>query len=380
MPKPGKKLTAYYASRLTKALEEGYGQKIGAIDYDSPDGNMLEHLVKNVYQFSAAKNYTQLRQLTQALIGEDGKLRTLSQFKKAAYEINDTHVNQWLEAEYDLAVSGAQMASKWVDISTNPGTRFLEFDVVLDSRTSDICRPLHGIIVPVDHPMLATYYPPNHFRCRTTVRQHHSATPTPEHQLELPDIPPMFQTNLAKQKLIFPPGHAYWTGVPASVLKEALEMAPLDSWLPVENGTIRIHSRVNTSAKDFQTVMEVARDMAQEGRKIDLLPTLDHPGDDLYKTLFKGAKPGKCPDLRVDAKTFVEVKQVTKNRVNTIGHAIGHASGQADRVIITLPGKQEYKTLKRIAKGRFGLHQDLQVIEFKMEGAYYRFTRKGQLK
>lgn len=379
MPKPGKKITALYAKHLSEAVAAGYGQKISDIDYETPDGNMIAHLVKNVYSFSAAKNYTQLRQLTQALIGEDHKLRTKSQFKRAAFEITDTHVNQWLEAEYELAVAGSQMASKWVDITNNPASKIIEFDVVLDSKTSNICRPLHGLRVKVDDPILSIYYPPNHFRCRTTVRQHLDGSVTPAHKRELPEIPEMFRVNLAKQKMVFPPGHAYWIGTPASVIQEALSMAPLDTWIPVEEKTVRIHSRVDTTEKGFNDVMEVARDFAAKGSKVDLLPTIDTANDPLYKKLFSGAKPGKCPDLFIDKK-FVEVKRVSKDSFNTIKHSISQASTQADHVVILLPGMQDYKTLKRIIKGRFKDHKKLKVIEFKMGDAYYTFHRENWIK
>lgn len=380
MPALNKKLVSFYGDQFTKAVEQGYGKKIGDIDYDTPDGNMLAHLVNNVYQFSAAKTYTQLRQLTQALIGEDGKLRTESQFKKAAYEINDTHVNQWLKAERELAIAGSQMASKWIDITENNATRFVEFDVVLDGHTSEICRPLHRLVVSVDDPMLHIYYPPNHFGCRTTVRQRFNGPSTPESKREYPEIPPMFRVNLAQQKLVFPAGHAYWIDTPAAVLKEALSMAPLNTWVLVENNTIRIHSKVNASASDFTQVMEVARDYAAKGQKVDILPALDHLSDPLYKTLFKGAKAGKCPDLIVNGKIYAEVKTPKKIGLNTLKHSISQASSQADNVVILLPGKADINLLNRVAKGRFLDHPNLQVIEFKMQGDYYRMARKDFIK
>lgn len=380
MPKRlNRKVTRLYANTLMEGVEKGYGRPVSGIDYDTPDGNMLKNLTKNVYQFSAAKNYTQMRQLTQALIGDDHKLRTKSQFKRAAFEINEAHVGHWLDAEYELCVAGSQMASKWVDITSNPATKYLEFDVVLDKKTSDTCRPLHGVVVPVDHPMLAIYFPPNHFYCRTTVRQLTNGTPTPDHQMNLPEIPPMFRTNLGKQGLVFPKGHSYWVGVPNDVLQEALRMAIPDTWLPVEDGKILIHSRVDPSAKDFSEVMETAYDFAGKGEKVHVMPTISDTADPLYGKLFKGAKAGKCPDLMVGDE-FVEVKAVTKMSRNTIKHAIDQASTQADHVVVQLPGRTEWKQLKGLARLKFGDHKQLQVIQFKMDDAYYRFTREALLK
>jgi SPP1 gp7 family putative phage head morphogenesis protein len=42
--------------------------------------------------------------------------------------------------------------------------------VLEDGRTSDICRPLAGLVLPYDHPFWDDHWPPFHFNCRTTVR------------------------------------------------------------------------------------------------------------------------------------------------------------------------------------------------------------------
>jgi len=40
---------------------------------------------------------------------------------------------------------------------------------VNDRRQSPLCRRLNGLSYPYDHPFWQTYYPPNHFRCRSSV-------------------------------------------------------------------------------------------------------------------------------------------------------------------------------------------------------------------
>lgn len=215
-------VTGAIARKLMGAIETGYGKQLAdigtSIDYETPDANMLLKLQQNVWHFSAAKNYTQLVELSRALIGEDGKLRSWDQFKEAAYKVNDRHINQWLRVEYDNAVAGAQMAGKWVEIQRDAAIfPYLQFDVILDGGTSDICRPLAGVIVPVGDAMLNTFYPPNHFNCRTTIRQLRTGMPSTNYSL--PDIPTMFQTNVGKTGMAFPEGHPYFTGAPAEVYK-----------------------------------------------------------------------------------------------------------------------------------------------------------------
>ncbi len=212
-------LTAAYAEILMDAVDMGFD----AFDYDTPDGVLYEELRRNVYQFSAAKNYTQLRQLTQALIGEDGKLRTFGQFKQQAFSINNEHVSSWLQAEYDTAIGSAQMARKWREIEANKQTLpLLKFDAVLDQGTTNLCRGLDGVVKPVNDPFWNTYYPPNHFRCRSTVQQLSSGVVTPDHAVQHPDkMPELFKTNMAKTGAAFPANHPYFIGAPQSVLDEA---------------------------------------------------------------------------------------------------------------------------------------------------------------
>lgn len=214
-----KQVTTAFAKQLWQAVTQGYGTiaqqfNKGALDYTTPDWQMLAHLQSNVYTFSAAKNYTQLRELTQALVGDDGKLRSYKQFKEAATKINDTHVNHWLKAEYNLAVAGGQMASHWVSFAEDD---MLEFDAVMDARTTNTCAGYNGIRLPKSNPFWSRNYPPNHFGCRSTVAVVYGLKQTPEAQIPVIDIPPMFQTNLAQQKLVFPKGHSYYVDLPEDV-------------------------------------------------------------------------------------------------------------------------------------------------------------------
>lgn len=222
-----KPVTKAFAKKLWGGIVEGYGKDLPGIDYDTPDANMLQNLQHSVYSFSAAKNYHQMKALTQALVGDDNKLRTFSQFKKEAFAINDQHVNQWLKTEYNTAIAGGQMASKWVNIQQSKDTLpMLEFDAVMDGRTTELCKSLNSVIRPVDDPFWKQYYPPNHFSCRSTVRQRSGVRSTPVDQIEYPEIPEMFKVNLAERGLAFPKNHAYFKDLPDDVLVQASKLIP----------------------------------------------------------------------------------------------------------------------------------------------------------
>lgn len=177
---------------------------------------MLASLQRDVIHFSSAKDYAMRRAMANELIDSDGKLRTFSQYRNAAYGIADTHVNTWLRAEYDLSINAAQMAAKWVNIKKQVDVfGLLQFDAVIDDHTTKICFSLDGVIRPVDDPFWDTYYPPNHFGCRSTVRQLDDGDVTPGDDIVYPDnIPDIFKTNLAKKGLAYPPAHPYYEGMP----------------------------------------------------------------------------------------------------------------------------------------------------------------------
>jgi len=97
----------------------------------------------------------------------------------------------------------------------------LQFDAVLDDRTTELCKSLDGVIRPVDDAFCDQYYPQNHFNCRSDVRQLRDGNITPIDQIAYPELPKMFLTNVAKQGLVFPPESLYYIGIPEHILKNA---------------------------------------------------------------------------------------------------------------------------------------------------------------
>lgn len=216
----------YYADQLMQAIYEGYGSTLDEVDFDTPDEVMLTRLRESVWHFSAAKNYTELKAISDALTGPDGKLREFSEFKREAYLINKEYRSNWLQAEYNFAVANGQMASRWVDIQENiellPN---LEYSAIMDGRTSVTCIKLDGVVRPANDGFWKTWYPPNHWGCRSDVLQNADDTVTPLDSIIYPDnIPDMFKRNLAAEGLAFPEGHPYYTDNPDGVKATASKL------------------------------------------------------------------------------------------------------------------------------------------------------------
>jgi hypothetical protein len=61
-------------SLIESQVVNGYGRSFAEVDFSTPDAAMLTRLTRDVWHFSAAKNYQNLRDLTLALKDENGKL------------------------------------------------------------------------------------------------------------------------------------------------------------------------------------------------------------------------------------------------------------------------------------------------------------------
>ncbi len=383
MPKKiNKAITEAYALKFMAGVQEGFGVNSSEIDYNTPDGEMLNNLTQNVYAFSAAKNYTQMRQLTQALLDDQGKLRTWSQFKKQAFAINEAHTVTWLKTEYDTSIASAQMARKWVDIqSQKDSLGLLQFDAIIDTRTSDTCRPLDGVIKPVDDPFWNVYYPPNHFRCRSMVKQLRSGKVTPNHEVTHPEkgIPDMFKTNLAKTGMIFPPAHPYWEGIPEDVYQETIKLYPYDLQFDyvdkqLYNGRLRVHKLLKKGS-DYGLHLQIGAEKASIGSFVDILPIIPEKEESWRSIIFHDGFRNKNADLRID-NILVEVKEpLPILHINKLSHSISQASTQASIAIINLYNDFDKVELQNLANGKFMNHKNLKEIQFRIKGKYLKFRK-----
>lgn len=144
-------------------------------------------------------------------------------------------------------------------------------------------------------------------------------------------------------------------------------------------GFVKRHRLVNVNASDYAAVLEVAYDKAMLGYKVFILPELVE-NDPLRDFLFRGAKNNRCPDLLVDG-VFTEVKSpLPQFNDNTINNNIKYAASQANHVIIRLLNDFDPVRLRQIAKGRFMIHNELQIIEFKVKGRYIKCERNKMAK
>jgi SPP1 gp7 family putative phage head morphogenesis protein len=206
---------------LEDAIREGWGSLMENIPLGTPDVPLYNALRENVYIFSAAKTYQEIREMAEFI----AESTSYTNFKVKAMATYGEYNTDWLKAEYNTAVGQAQQANQWKRIQDSKETfPTLRYSAVIDSKTSEICRPLDGVTLPVDDPFWNNYAPLNHFNCRCTFEKldkYESPTITRKDKIdelnkELGEsVKPEFRMNSGKDGYIFDPkSHPYFKVAP----------------------------------------------------------------------------------------------------------------------------------------------------------------------
>lgn len=216
----------YYktANQLLRGVNTGFGKTLIELNYNTPDYKLLSELTDNIYFFSGAKTYHQVMEMKAAMV-EDGKIIPFNDFRKKADETFVLYNETYLKTEYNTAIGQGQMASKWQDIESNKQLfPYLKYSAVIDGRTSEICKPLDGLVLPVDDKFWSKYLPLNHFGCRCHVIKLDKYTDESEISHKdvvkkaIEEIKPQMQSeflmNAGKDAVIFSNKHPYFTEVP----------------------------------------------------------------------------------------------------------------------------------------------------------------------
>lgn len=205
---------------------------------EKPSIALLNELTENIYMFSGAKVYQQINEIS--LLGNNEMIKSFSDFKKEALKIYEQYNKNWLQTEYSTTIAQGQNVVRWQQIEDQKKTLpYLEYSAVIDKNTSDICRPLDGIILPVDDKFWNKNTPANHWNCRCTLLQHDRFDATEkgitekskadEIEKEMDDKrQPLFSNNVGKDKVIFSKEHPYF-----DVAKEHKELAKNNFNLPI---------------------------------------------------------------------------------------------------------------------------------------------------
>jgi SPP1 gp7 family putative phage head morphogenesis protein len=203
----------YYQSTVKsfiKTLSEGFGSKAGEKEF-------FDELSVNVQAFSAAKTY----QMTRELVAAKRGVKSYKEYAEKALPMYEKY-QVWAESERETIMAQAQNAKRWKQIEFDSDIYpNLRYSAVMDAVTSDICRSLNGLCLPVNHPVWRTKSPTNHWRCRCTlIQEDKDAKVTGKAKVarlmaEVDEkLPSYFQNNVGVTGEVFTKEHPYFTEMP----------------------------------------------------------------------------------------------------------------------------------------------------------------------
>lgn len=194
-------------------IAKGYGKTLADVDWNTPDAKTLQKLTENVFRFSASKDFHILSDMTAALKGSDGKMRSFDDFQAEVDKMNVKYNQNWLRTEYNQAVASAQSAARWTDYGKHADKNpFLQYQAVMDANTRAEHAALHGVIKRYDDEFWDKYYPPNGWGCRCEAIQLPGKThkETPAADIKYCNVPDAFKVNVGKTGKIFSEEHPYF--------------------------------------------------------------------------------------------------------------------------------------------------------------------------
>ncbi|OFX62707.1 MAG: hypothetical protein A2066_18940 [Bacteroidetes bacterium GWB2_41_8] len=371
---------------LAQKVTASYGNI--TTDFTTPDAEMLTRLTRDVWQFSAAKNYQQMRDLTLALKDENGKLREFAAYKEAAGNICSKYNETWLRTEYDSSVAASQNAARWVDFQKDVNViPNLVYQTVGDDHVRMAHQALDGIIRPLKDIFWNTHYPPNGWKCRCEVIQSFTGASGITKDIDLPNvaIPPLFRTNLAQTGLIYPKNHPYYNGVPKAEIRKAI------AWLPAENTYQTVHLSTDIPidinimhnqgelANNLNVINDLTIAWEKKLKRVKLLPDI-HEKDaglkekflpDGYKLRNKKKNPDSVIVFKDKTQWVADFKYITGKGGNLALH-IQDAYQKADYAIIKLANsatKLTQNQIERTVTGKMSTLEELKgVVVFNHEG------------
>lgn len=315
---------------------------------------MLTRLTQNVFSFSAAKNYQELRTITDALRDDEGNLRTFADFRDQVSTINTKFNRTWLQTEYDTSIATATQSARWQQFQSQKNLfPYLRYQTAGDESVRDEHQALNGITKRIDDPFWRTYYPPNGWNCRCEAIQvpDDDVQETPEGTYTRPVVPQLFRTNCGQTGLIFPQGHPYYTDVPRSEIRSAIAYLPpengyLNGHLDISGRQVPVHQHVMHGTEELSGNLEVLSDLLRLKSEItdaSLLPDIHSKDADLKSKFYPEGWEFHNKDKNADAVLKVgkkeqwvtDFKRLQGNGKHIASH-LEKAAQQADYAVIKL--------------------------------------------
>lgn len=206
-----KNLYAQTANVLNGAVEIGFREV---------DNALLKELKNNIYMFSAAKTFQQVKEM-QSMLYDGNKKLEYSVFRDRVKSTYSKYNEAYLESEYVTALTSANNALNYREaIADKKLFTQLRYVAIIDAYTSEICKRLNGTVANTDDKIWHTCSSPNHFNCRChleKIDKYEEIKPDSDSKLsEIKDfaeskMQPVFKNNSGITEKIYPKSHPYFS-------------------------------------------------------------------------------------------------------------------------------------------------------------------------
>jgi SPP1 gp7 family putative phage head morphogenesis protein len=162
-----KELFEFDESWTPDVIDEGYNYEVVLPE------EAREFIRKHAYEIGVITEETVLNRLREELErGLDEGLPP-KEMTKRVQEVCGTWMSDWHAQTIARTETGkfynAGRLARWLDPETNGFVEALQYDAILDRRTTEVCRHLDGRIISIQNQaVIAEFTPPNHFQCRST--------------------------------------------------------------------------------------------------------------------------------------------------------------------------------------------------------------------
>ena len=367
--RPIRRLISETAGVYLQALDDK------SIQYEIP-AEMRQSLEQDIFVFSGFKTYHQLKEASELLRDSQGRVKSFNQFYQDVSAIRNKYNRNWLHAEYNFAISSAQMASHWAEYQQDEEMTNLQYRTALDDKVRPEHAALEGVTLPMSDPFWDTAFPPNGWNCRCHVipvlKEDFPLSNSQRAQDAFDDMTQgkasLFRYNPGKEGVIFPPHHPYYgkRGYKhclnphlATSLGDNLECDIIyniqhnegNIEIPTEKGRVVETPQINKNERDKN--INTAKYLANtHGYEIYVLSDVEK----------KEGSKHSADSYNATLKRFEEYKHIEKNTFNSFDRNLRKAAKQANNVVFVINGDYNKGDLKNAIKGRFNAYKNLESI------------------
>jgi len=319
-------------SQLWQGVQQGLGSSFAQMEYTDTRYELAAAFRNNIHVFAAFKNHQETQDMVDALLDENGKQRSFSDFKEIALKISSQYNKTWLQAEYNTAIANGQMSVKWQDYQANkdilPNIRY---STAGDDRVRPGHQVLDGTTLPIEDPFWDEFFPPNGWGCRCTTQQTaEGATKAPTSLPDDQSAPLIFRHNPGKTQELYSKDHPYFLAITNKEQRQRVRLRA--SRLAYDNYDTKDFEKMGFDSKTGAYLV------ANKARKLDNRKKIDATGKTLknhsYQVELIADKSGSTPDALINNKLFAFSFVTAANTKDGVKNAI--AASKWERLVISL--------------------------------------------